>query len=127
MSQPLKQLIDLKRKQFDGLFDNIALIDFTHEEDGFANNAFGEHVLKQTYSRHATRRLPSNVGAAMAPRVEEKSELSRSVHWQIMASSTLAATASAPYRSHGSTCLSSWLFKLEWQQRLHQFMNNNDQ
>lgn len=95
MSQPLKQLIDLKRKQFDGLFDNIALIDFTHEEDGFANNAFGEHVLKQ----HILAMLPAAYrqtwAAAMAPRIEEKSELSRGVHWQIMASSTLAATASA--------------------------------
>lgn len=95
ISQSLQQLIDLKRKQFEGLFDNIALIDFTREDDGFANNAFGEHALKQ----HILAMLPAAYrqtwAAAMAPRTEDKTELHGSIHWQIMASSFLAATASA--------------------------------
>jgi uncharacterized protein (DUF697 family) len=95
MSQTLTQLIDLKRKQFEGLFDNIALIDFTHPEDGFANYAFGEHSLKHRILSMLPAAYRQTWAAAMAPRMEGKTELNSSVHWQIMASSVLAATASA--------------------------------
>jgi uncharacterized protein (DUF697 family) len=95
MSQPLKQLIDLKRKQFEGLFDHIALIDFTHPEDGFVNYAFGEHSLKHRILAMLPAAYRQTWATAMAPRMEGKTELNSSVHWQIMASSVLAATASA--------------------------------
>ena len=95
MSEQLKQLVDLKRKQFEGLFDSIALIDFTHEDDGFANDGFGEHRLKQLILEKLPSAYRQTWTAAMATKMDGKSELQRRSHWQILASSALAATASA--------------------------------
>lgn len=95
MSEQLKQLIDLKRKQFAGLFDSIALIDFTHQDDGFANDGFGELHLKHQILEMLPAAYRQTWATAMATRMEGKSELQRRVHWQILASSALAATASA--------------------------------
>ncbi|MFN7289401.1 MAG: YcjF family protein, partial [Pirellula sp.] len=95
MSEQLNQLVDLKRKQFAGLVDSIALIDFTHEDDGFANDGFGEHRLKQLILEMLPAAYRQTWSAAMATKLEGKSELQRRSHWQILASSALAATASA--------------------------------
>jgi uncharacterized protein (DUF697 family) len=95
MSEQLKQLVDLKRKQFAGLIDSIALIDFTHEEDGFAKDGFGEHRLKQLILEMLPAAYRQTWAAAMATKLEGKSELQRRSHWQILASSALAGTASA--------------------------------
>ncbi|MCU0718514.1 MAG: GTP-binding DUF697 domain-containing protein [Pirellula sp.] len=95
MGEQLKQLVDLKCKQFEGLFDCIALIDFTHEEDGFASDGFGEHRLKQLILEKLPSAYRQTWAAAMSTKIEGKSELQRRAHWQILASSALSATASA--------------------------------
>lgn len=93
--QLLQQLIDQKRTQLSGLFDRVVLIDFTHEEDGFANDGYGERNLKQLILDMLPAAYRQTWAAAMSATLEGKSELQRGAHWQILASSALAATASA--------------------------------
>ncbi|MCU0711415.1 MAG: GTP-binding DUF697 domain-containing protein [Pirellula sp.] len=95
IDESLQQLIDLKRKQFEGLFDRVALIDFTHESDGFSNSGFGEKNLKRLILEMLPAAYRQTWAAAMSTQLEGKSELQRRAHWQILASSALAATASA--------------------------------
>lgn len=94
-SPQLNSLIDLKCKQFEGLYDRIAIIDFTHEDDGFANAGFGEVLLKRQVLEMLPQAYRQTWAAATSFKLVDKSELQRRSHWQILAASALAATASA--------------------------------
>ncbi len=91
----LQTLIEEKSTQFAGLFDAVIPVDFTRIEDGFAEPNFGGSRLKSAILdqlphayRQALLALNESGTAAMSAR-------QRRVHWQVLASSALAATAGA--------------------------------
>lgn len=90
----LHTLIAEKKKQFDGLHDVAIPIDLTRPADGFANSDFGGQRLKQTileYLPHAYRQALlalNEPDRATSPR-------QRKARWQVLASSSMAATAGA--------------------------------
>lgn len=91
----LQTLIDRKREQFAGLFDELVPVDLTRWEDGFADPDFGGPRLRQTilqYLPHAYRQAVLSLGRDDDP---HRSKRQRHARWQVLASSALAATAGA--------------------------------
>ncbi len=91
----LQTLIDEKIMQFVGLYDMLIAIDLTKPEDGFADPNFGGQRLKNAileYLPHAYRQ--SLIALDSTKKTNESYRQKRS-RWQILASSSLAATAGA--------------------------------
>ncbi len=91
---PLQKLIDAKREQMQGLFDDLIPIDLTQPEDGFADPNFGGGRLKAAileYLPHAYRQAL----LVLDDNTRGKTERQKRSQWQILASSALAGTAGA--------------------------------
>ncbi len=91
----MRVLLVEKQKQFQGLYDVIVPIDLTHSEDGFEDPNFGGDRLKQTIiellpSAYRLSLINLDTGAAVKP-----SSRQQRARWQVLASSTVAATAGA--------------------------------
>jgi uncharacterized protein (DUF697 family)/predicted GTPase len=92
----LRLLIDSKIKQFEGLYDVLVPIDLTHPEDGFIDPDFGGDRLKNcivTALPNAYRQ--SLIALDSGLKSDHSSERQRRARWQVLASSSLAATAGA--------------------------------
>ncbi len=91
----LLDLIEEKKRQFQGLYDRIVPVDLTKPEDGFANPNFGGERLKLAILEF----LPQAYRHAMISLEDAKqpfaSSRQRRARLQVLASSTFAATAGA--------------------------------
>lgn len=92
----LRILIDSKAKQFEGLYDVLVPIDLTHPDDGFIDPDFGGDRLKSCIVaalpnayRQSLIALDSGSKGTQSSARQQKSR------WQVLASSSLAATAGA--------------------------------
>ncbi|QDS87671.1 hypothetical protein EC9_18500 [Rosistilla ulvae] len=91
----LQTLIDRKTEQFAGLYDQMVPVDLTRLEDGFADPDFGGPRLRQAilqYLPHAYRQALLSLGMEDQG---HRSKRQRRARWQVLASSSLAATAGA--------------------------------
>ncbi|QDV68305.1 hypothetical protein Poly24_20140 [Rosistilla carotiformis] len=91
----LQTLIDRKTEQFAGLYDQMIPVDLTRLEDGFADPDFGGPRLRQAilqYLPHAYRQALLSLGTEDRG---HRSKRQRRARWQVLASSSLAATAGA--------------------------------
>ena len=93
--EQLTTLINEKKRQFNGLVDELIAIDLTRLEDGFANPDFGGDRLRHAIINH----LPHAFGQALrtlhSEDSSEKSERRRKAHWQIMTSCAAAGLLGA--------------------------------
>ncbi len=92
--EPLRKLLEEKAAQFAGLVDRTVAVDLTKPEDGFANPDFGGLRLKEVI----LQRLPHAYRQALLSLTaidNAKSYRQRRSHWQVLASSALAASAGA--------------------------------
>lgn len=92
----LRVLIDSKTEQFEGLYDILIPIDLTHPDDGFIDPDFGGDRLKHSIVtalpnayRQSLIALDSGTKGGQSSVRQQKSR------WQVLASSSLAATAGA--------------------------------
>lgn len=95
LPESLKILIEEKKRQFAGLFDVIVPVDLTKPEDGFSNPHFGGERLKQAILDllpQAYRHSLISLEDAKQPFGSYRQKRAR---WQVLASSTFAATAGA--------------------------------
>lgn len=93
--QSLQTLIDEKKRQFDGLFDEIVPVDLTRVEDGFADPDFGSSRLKQAILDRLPHAYRQALLALYESHGDEGSSRKQRARWQVLGSSALAGTAGA--------------------------------
>ncbi|WP_417731609.1 GTPase family protein [Rosistilla oblonga] len=91
----LQTLIDRKSEQFAGLYDHLVPVDLTRLEDGFADPEFGGRRLRQAILQYLPHAYRQSMLSLASDAQQHRSKRQRRARWQILASSSLAATAGA--------------------------------
>ncbi len=91
----LQSLVDRKVMQFTGLYDQLLTVDLTQPEDDFLDPNYGGPALRKAILDYLPQAYRQSL-IALAPEIRPfDTQLQKKSYWQILASSSMAATAGA--------------------------------